>query len=231
MKITNELKNYGDFLSSNEGNPTKLVQAQTVANCLVNNFNFKSIEALEIGSSKNIEEGCFGLFLAEIAKNNKGSLTSVDVVESVSEESKTMYSENIKGFKVNHVVDDSINFLKNYKGKPNLVYLDSWYLDLKNPLSSMLHTWFEFEAIKDKMPVGSICVINDNYLKNTWVDWNLKQDGELIGTERIDITYDTVGKGSLIYHWCLNYNNDWEIIGDHYTTGINVNLIIQKISK
>lgn len=94
----------------------------------------------------------------------------------------------------------------------------------------MLHTWLEFVAIKDKMPEGSICVIGDNYLKETWVDWNIRQDGELVNTERIDITYDIVGKGSLIYHWCNNYNNDWEVIGEHYISGNNFKLVIQKKS-
>jgi hypothetical protein len=50
----------------------------------------------------------------------------------------------------------------------------------------------------------------------------------VINKEVIDINYEVVGKGSLIYHYCKNYESDWEIVGDHYKSGPNVKLIIKK---
>jgi hypothetical protein len=139
---------------------------------------------------------------------------------------KTEYTVNIKHYNM-----DSIKFLQEYNGTPNLVHLDSWDLDLKNPVPSMLHGWLEFEAIRHKMPSGSICVIDDNFFKGTWVEWDYLKNGNLINKEVIDINYEVVGKGSLIYHYCKNYESDWEIVGDHYKTGPNVKIIIKKIMK
>jgi hypothetical protein len=92
----------------------------------------------------------------------------------------------------------------------------------------MLHGWLEFSAIKDKMPSGSICIIDDNYLKGTTVYWNILNDGVHVNTQPIDVTYDVIGKGSLVYHWVKNYITDWELIGNHYHSGDNVKLIFKK---
>ena len=93
----------------------------------------------------------------------------------------------------------------------------------------MLHGWLEFAAIKDKMPSGSIIIVDDNFLKNSWVNWNIMQNGNYTGEhQRIDICYDIVGKGSLIYHWCQKENTDWDLIGNHYNAGSNIKLIIKK---
>ena len=92
----------------------------------------------------------------------------------------------------------------------------------------MLHGWLEFKAIEGKMPSGSIILVDDNFLKDTWVNWNYYNDGVVVNSERIDITYDIVGKGSMIYHYCKNYDSDWEIIGDHYYVGDSIKLIIRK---
>jgi hypothetical protein len=125
-------------------------------------------------------------------------------------------------------MEDSINYLTNFKGLPNLVHLDSWDLDLKNPVPSMLHGWLEFQAIKDKMPSGSIVIIDDNYLKDTWVEWNYLKDEEIYNQEIINIAYDIVGKGSLVYHYCQSYESDWKIIGEHYLPGSRIKVIVQK---
>ena len=92
----------------------------------------------------------------------------------------------------------------------------------------MLHGWLEFSAIKDKMPSGSICIIDDNYLKGTVVYWDIFNDGVHVDTQPIDVTYDVIGKGSLVYHWVKNYVTDWELIGNHYYAGDNVKLIFKK---
>ena len=92
---------------------------------------------------------------------------------------------------VNHYVSDSVKFLEEYNGNPNLVHLDSWDLDMTNPVPSMLNGWLEFVAIKDKMPSGSIILVDDNYMKGTWVNWNIMKDGQYTGDyTKVDIDYD-----------------------------------------
>lgn len=200
-------------------------QAQSVYNTLSKHFKFNKIECIETGASQNLEsDGCFGLYLAKIAEESNGVYHSVDIDEDIINKSKAIYENYIPNLKVNHHISDSIKFLENYKGSPNLVHLDSYDLNLKNPIRSMLHCWLEFNAIKDKMPSNSIILIDDNFLAGTWVDWNY-QDGY---SEKINITYDIVGKGSLVFHWCEKEDTDWDLIGDHYHIGENIKLILKK---
>ncbi len=199
-------------------------QTHSVFKALRDNFKFDKIECIETGASQNFEDGCFGLYLAKITEESNGIFTSVDINEDIINKSKLLYSQYLPNLNITHHLSDSIKFLENYNGTPNLVHLDSYDLDLKNPISSMLHCWLEFNAIKDKMDSGSIILIDDNFPKGTWVDWNYN-NGE---SERIDISYDIISKGSLIYHWCKNYNTDWDITGDHYNPGENIKIILKK---
>jgi hypothetical protein len=230
MNTDKELKNYFDFLTKYNDLDRRRAQAKSVNECLEKYFDFDYIECIETGASQDKQDGCFGLFLAEVTKNNNGTYSSVDNNLETINKSKEFYNEFVPNFNINHYCEDSVKFLSEYKGKPNLVHLDSWDLNLKNPVPSMLHGWLEFEAIKDKMPIGSICVIDDNFLKNTWINWQLRKDGEYIGEEKITIKYDIIGKGSLIYHWCEQYDTNWELIGDHYQPGENIKIIIRKKS-
>ena len=46
-------------------------------------------------------------------------------------------------------VDLPVSFLQETNIVPNLVHLDSWDVNLKNPLPCALHGWREFVAIED----------------------------------------------------------------------------------
>ena len=204
-------------------------QADNVYNSLLNHFNFDKVECIETGASQNLDDGCFGLYLAKIVQSKGGSYHSVDIHENIVNKSKLIFEKYIPEINTNHYVSDSIKFLEEYNGNPNLVHLDSWDLDLTNPVPSMLHGWLEFVAIKDKMPSGSIILIDDNYMKGTWVHWNIMTNGQYTGDHiKVDIDYDIVGKGSLIYHWCEKEDTDWDLIGDHYNVGPSIKLIIKK---
>jgi hypothetical protein len=204
-------------------------QLQDVYLALKEHFNFERIECIETGASQNLDDGCFGLYLAKISQSKSGSYHSVDIYEDIVNKSKLIFEKYIPGFNVNHYVSDSVKFLEEYSGNPNLVHLDYWDLDITNPVPSMLHGWLEFVAIRDKMPSGSIILIDDNFLKNSWITWNIIENGSYTGEhKRIDITYDIIGKGSLIYHWCKKDDTDWNLIGNHYRIGENIKIIIKK---
>ena len=204
-------------------------QSDSVKNALMSNFNFDKIECIETGASQDLNDGCFGLYLAKIVESKGGSYHSVDIYEDIVNKSKLVFEKYIPGLKVNHYVSDSVKFLEEYKGFPNLVHLDSWDLDLINPVPSMFHGWLEFVAIKDKMMSGSIILVDDNFLKGTWVNWREMIGGKYTNNyKKIDIDYDIIGKGSLIYHWCQKEETEWDLIGDHYKAGDNIKLIIKK---
>jgi hypothetical protein len=203
-------------------------QADSLYNVLMNHFEFDKVECIETGASQNLDDGCFGLYLAKIAQSKGGSYHSVDIYEDIVNKSKIIFEKYVPELKVNHSVSDSVKFLEEYDGHPNLVHLDSWDLDLLNPIQSMLHGWLEFVAIKDKMTSGSIILVDDNFLKGTWVNWNWMTDGQITNSEVIDIKYDVIGKGSLIYHWCQKKETEWDLVGNHYIVGDNIKIIIKK---
>jgi hypothetical protein len=208
-------------------------QLECVYDVLLKNLHFKRLEVIETGASHNSIDGCFGIFFAKLAILTGGTFVSVDIDPEITEKSKKMYygiDETLALGGILHHTGDSVSFLKEYEGSPNLIHLDSWDLDVKNPVPSMLHGWLEFEAIKDKMPSGSICIIDDNFMRNTQVFWNwLNQSGEIQSTEVIDITYDILGKGSMIYHWAQKPETDWDLIGDHYgMIGESIKVIVKK---
>ena len=206
----------------------RLNQAHDVYLALKEHFNFEKVECIETGASQNLEDGCFGLYLAKISESTGGIYNSVDIYEDIVNKSKEIFNKYIPELKVNHCVSDSVKFLEEYNGVPNLVHLDSWDLDLTNPVQSMLHGWLEFVAIKDKMSSGSIILVDDNFLKGTWVNWNWMTDGQITNSEVIDIKYDIIGKGSLVYHWCQKEETEWDLVGDHYIVGENIKIIIKK---
>jgi len=126
--------------------------------------------------------------------------------------------------KSHHYVNDSVNFLKETEIIPNLVHLDSWDVDLKNPLPCALHGWREFEAIENKMPIGSILIVDDNWFRGTWVEWTYPNKPN----ERIDINYPILGKGALIWHFIENNKSNWIKISED-TVGSNIKLVYKKI--
>jgi hypothetical protein len=220
-------KAYNFYLPFSGGRKNQL---DVVSKLISENLDFERLEVIETGASQNIEDGCFGLFFCKLALDSGGSFSSVDIDPEISFRSEELFRNFFGQKEIKNYAQDSVEFLKNYKGSPNLVHLDSWDLDLKNPVPSMLHGWLEFEAIKDKMPPGSICIIDDNFLKGTYVYWNwLGQSGEIQGTEVIDVTYDILGKGAMIYHWAQKPETDWDLIGDHYgMIGENIKVIVKK---
>ena len=168
-------------------------------------FNFEKIICIETGASQNLNDGAVGLFFAKLCELNGGEFHSVDNDENIIKHSKIMYENH--NLKVKHYLQDSVEFLENTEIIPNLIHLDSWDLDLKNPFPSALHGWREFIAIENKMPIGSIIIIDDNFFKGTWVSWNYGDEREI---EKIWIDYPIVGKGSMVYHFIENGKSNWK---------------------
>ena len=223
MITLEQLKFYTSITTKRE------TQAQSLYDALNEHFKFDKIECIETGASQNLDDGCFGLYLAKMVEESNGIYHSVDIDENIINKSKTIYGKYIPNLEVNHHVSDSIKFLENYEGSPNLVHLDSYDLDLKNPIRSMLHCWLEFNAIKDKMQSDSIILVDDNFFAGTCVNWNyLDGYGNIVNSEKINIEYDIIGKGSLVFHWCEKENTDWDLIGNHYKVGDNIKLILKK---
>jgi hypothetical protein len=218
---------FKNYILSDSNDTVRIQQAEILDKLLTEEFNFDYIECIETGCASGGYDN-FGVYLAKYCKDNNGKFSTVDISDDYINKSKILYHDVIGENNNEYVVSDSIKFLQSYNGKPNLVHLDSYDLDLLNPLPSMLHHWLEFEAIQDKMPSGSLLLIDDNFFKGTFVSWYILNNGVHTDTKKIDIDYDIIGKGSLIYHFVKEKESNWELIGNHYVAGPNLKLFFRK---
>tara|TARA_R110001592_G_scaffold120003_1_gene323772 strand:+ start:5780 stop:6520 length:741 start_codon:yes stop_codon:yes gene_type:complete len=176
--------------------------------------NFEQINCIETGASNDIVgDGAVGLYFAKLCELTNGKFHSVEINSDLILKSENLYKKH--NLNVKHHQQDSVNYLKTTEFIPNLIHLDSWDVDLKNPLPSALHGWREFKAIENKMPIGSIIIIDDNFFNGTWVEWITIVNGKR-NVEKIDITQPVVGKGSLVWHFVKDKmdinDNNWEMI-------------------
>ena len=190
-------------------------------------FSPGKINCIETGASQDINDGCFGAFFAKLSELTGGEFHSVDLSKSIVNKSKKFF-KNLN-LKVNHNVGDSVEFLNNTKVIPNLVHLDSYDINIKNPFPSALHCWREFIAIENKMPIGSVLIIDDNWFMNTWVEYTYDTPPERKGDiEKVTINYPIIGKGSNVYHYIEEGNSNWRKLSKDLV-GNNVKLIYQKV--
>jgi hypothetical protein len=206
------------------GHGTRRKQCETLINAINDDFNFDKIVVLETGASSSYLDGLFGVFLGFVTQKRGNRMMSVDISKDVVDKSNEIFKNAIPNLDYSTHVKDSIEFLRNIDEIPNLVHLDSWDFNLFDPLPSALHGWEEFKAIESKMPTGSIIIVDDNYKKDTWVQWFHFNGRE----EHMCVPYPMVGKGAHIYQHVLGGNSDWKLIGDHYNNYDNIKIIIQK---
>jgi len=217
-----------EFFNSISPPSYRIGQAQVISN-LIDLHTVDNLRVIETGASQNLEDGCFGFLFAHLAFENGGEFHSVDIDQEISERSESLLKETLLEFNNSHHYKmDSVKFLREFEGSPDLVHLDSWDLDIYNPEPSMLHGFLEFLAIKDKMKSGSYIAVDDNFMQGTIIYWNIFSNGEFVKTDEYTVSQEILGKGSMIYHYCKFPESEWEILGDHYVAGPNIKLVIRK---
>jgi hypothetical protein len=86
-----------------------------------------------------------------------GSFTSVDIRPEASQRLKWQLSKKSSLF-----TNDSVDFLSNGSNQPaDLYFLDSWDLDLSDPLPSAQHGLNEYIAIEPHLTAGTLILIDD----------------------------------------------------------------------
>jgi len=223
------MSKYLDYYLSFNKDENRKHQAETIDKILEEYFNFDYVECIETGiSSGNYDD--FALYLGKLCEEKNGKYHTVDNDINKIEDARINLKEKLPNLDLNIYHDDSVNFLKNYQGSPNIVLLDSYDFDPTKPFESMLHHYHEFLEIKDKMPKGSLIIIDDNYIKNSIIYYNSFFNGELKDTIVFDVKYDLYGKGTLI-HSAIKENKftDWELISEKYhIPGVNLKIVIRK---
>jgi hypothetical protein len=233
MNIFREALDFYKQNSTLNERPTsdRIDQLVELTDILETHFHFENVISIETGTSYYWWDGMVGAYFAYLAHLTNGSFTSVDIDPSLNIKAKNTYNNLTTPLSPEFVTQDSVSFLKNTELVPNLVHLDSWDLNLKDPYPSALHGWREFEAIENKMPIGSILVIDDNYYGGTWVTYTLCEDKDprkILSSERIDITNPIIGKGAHIYQETEAGRTNWKIVGKKWGVG-NTKIILKKI--
>ena len=197
--------------STYDADTAKAIKIYTVAY-----FAEKSTSNKGAVTSQKWADGMVGYYFAYLANYTNGQFTSVDIDPNIESNVYDAYKNLDPNLKINHITGDSLSLLKNPPYIPNLVHLDSWDVNLKDPLPSALHGWREFEAIESIMPIGSIIIIDDNWYKGMWVQWNTHKGHKIVGSQKLDINYPCLGKGAHIYQYLLPGDKNWKILDASY---------------
>jgi hypothetical protein len=223
-----QVENYINLLISNNGRLDRRKQVDQITSSLLNNIPNRPLNIIETGASHSWDDGAMGLLFAHLAQESGGRMWMVDIDDQPLEKAKILLQQH--GIDcVEYVQMDSVSFLKNFDRSIDIAHLDSWDLNLLDPLPSALHGWREFEAIKDKMNDSGIVIIDDNFKQGTWVDWNMTNlsTGETT-TERVTVNFPCIGKGAHVLNWIkLGNEKGWKIL-DEGKAGDIVKLIFQK---
>lgn len=221
---------YCDFMSkhvddfwTNSGYELRRKHIDIFSEILTNEFDFDDVRLIETGVSGNLHYGFWGFFLGAFTQSYGGEMHSVDLNSQSCQNSEKIFSEKLPKLKYKTYCQDSVQFLKFPPIIPNLVHLDSFDFQLFDPLPSALHCWKEFEKIGKFLPKGAIILIDDNWMKNTFLEWF--QGGRRF--EKI-IDIPIIGKGANVYQEVLAGRTDFELIGDYHVPYKMIKIYIKK---
>lgn len=140
--------------------------------------------------------GAITMIFADLIKNwTGGKLKTIDISPVAIEKCQHVTREYADC--IEYVISDSVEHLKNMPAwetrEIDFLFLDSYDLDVFDPLPSAIHHFRELLAVYDNLSRETIVSVDDNFLPGTIVYWNYND-----GTQT---TFDTkdgmVGKGTL----------------------------------
>ena len=110
MNTEKQVLIYQKITESNTDDFKRVEQARNLSKVLDEHFKFDSIECIETGASQNFSDGCFGFFLCEIIKEYGGTFKSVDIDESISISSVTLYDKFYSNLTSSYKMYPSVTF-------------------------------------------------------------------------------------------------------------------------
>lgn len=193
--------NYYDFILNklySLNRPIIVVETGTMWNGLENN------------------QGAFTLIFADFIKNyTRGKIITVDI----STDHISNCQEFTKEFSdvIDYIVSDSVYYLKSlgddFVSKIDLIFFDSYDVNLDEPLPSQIHHLRELLSIYDRLSDTVSLAVDDNLMPSHWIEWiTSNPEGNIVDRKVIQATNEILGKGTLINRFLLD--NNWNRIND-----------------
>ncbi len=169
---------------------------------MLNNFSGKSINILETGSAAHGTKSST-LFIYYV-KIFGGNFNTVDLNPNIKLLYRHLESSNIM-FHSN----DSLEYLSGMSdleiSNLDLVYLDSYDLDINNPEPSQEHGLKEFNILNEKLKKGAVLAIDDT--PSTYEKFGIKENNQFNFVP---------GKGRLILDYLKNNKQLYEVVYHNY---------------
>lgn len=174
----------------------------------------KSITVIETGTMWNPLEnnqGAFTLVFADFIKNyTGGKLITIDISYDHMENCKN-FTKQFKDV-IEYVVSDSVLYLKSLEDdfirNVDLIFFDSYDLNLVDPLPSEIHHFRELLAVYDRISDSVLLAVDDNLMPGNWIEWIVSDDYQnVLSSEIIYAEKQMIGKGTLIDRFLLD--NGW----------------------
>ena len=175
----------------------KNIRFQSFKFALELSFKRKLKNMVETGTSRgkikffflkkfNWKDGMSTLMFAEYAKFIKGKLSTCDISENNIRNAKA-FTSHLSNY-INFYIDDSVNFLNNFKEKIDFLYLDSF--DGHDPIKASEHQLKEAEAAIDKLHLNSLVLLDDKSAKtNLSIDFFKKNGFKTINETKNQILF------------------------------------------
>jgi len=170
---------------------------------LLKKFSGLSINILETGSAAHGTKS--SILFANYVKIFGGRFDTVDTNPKIKDYYGFLESNNVRFH-----TDDSLNFINNLEDRIinelDLIYLDSFDLDIDNPAQSQEHGLNEFLLLNEKLKKGAILSIDD-----TPINYDLFGNTE-------NNKFDFIpGKGRLILDFLNKNPNLYEVLYHYYS--------------
>lgn len=215
--------NYNDFIDISI---SKIKFLSYLENTMKNSS--RSFNILETGSGHTPTTETFAgmtyIFANLIKKYYGGNILTIDL----NEQNLNKCKENTKDFSefIDYKLGDSVNVIRSlsdsYIKSLDLVYLDSYDLNLFDPIPSAVHHLKELLFLIDKINPNCLIAIDDNFLPNTWIAWNW-DNGK---SETFETKDKMIGKG--MFCDIFLKENNWILQEDIIFPGQN-NIFLYKL--
>ena len=103
------------------------------------------------------DDGCSSFLFDSFINIHGGSFTSVDINSTNCSHARSKLSDKSK-----IICSDSIPFFWNFQEKVDMVYLDSYDIELNNPTPSMIHHMKELACLLKNFKQETLIVVDDH---------------------------------------------------------------------